>query len=99
MTVAALFVERGGSYCGLPGVAKVTMNNWSANGPKDDQTYLLSMPGLTVEIEFVWDHGEIGEDRLTVIPPDGMICEPVSCEMLVPEGSTGVVMLLPWVGM
>jgi hypothetical protein len=81
-----------------PAVAKVTMDNWSANGPQDDAVYLLTMPGLAVEVEFTWDAGQIGEDRVTVIPPDGFICEPLDCQMTVPEGSIGRVMIMPWVG-
>ena len=81
-----------------PAVAEVTMNNWSANGPQDDGTYPLAMPGLAVEIEFTWNVGQIGEDRVTVIPPDGMICDPLDCVMAVPEGQGGRVLLLEWIG-
>lgn len=81
-----------------PAVAKVTMDNWSANGPQDDAVYSLAMPGLAVEIEFTWDAGQIGEDRVTVIPPDGFICDPLDCQMTVPEGSIGRVMIMPWLG-
>ena len=82
-----------------PAVAEVTMNNWSANGPQDDGVYPLAMPGLAVEIEFTWNVGQIGEDRVTVFPPDGFVCLPTSCQMIVPEGKDGVVVILPWEGM
>ena len=82
-----------------PAVAEVTMNNWSANGPQDDGTYPLAMPGLAVEIEFTWNVGQIGEDRITVTPPAGFICDPTDCTATVPEGQSGRVVIFQYVGM
>lgn len=83
----------------LPGVvAVVTMDNVQLNGAHDNGVYSVAMPGLVVEVEFSWEQGMWGEDLLTVLPPDGMTCQPASCAMLVPEGLTGRIELLEWVG-
>lgn len=82
-----------------PGVvAIVTMENVALNGEADNGSYWLTMPGLTVEAVFLWEAGSWGQDSITVIPPDGMRCEPASCEASVLEGLTGHVLLLDWVG-
>ncbi len=81
-----------------PAVAQVVMRNVQMNGSRDDGFYVLTMPGLTVEAQFTWDAALEGHDRLTVTPPDGFVCQPADCSMTVAEGSTGIVLLLPWIG-
>jgi hypothetical protein len=83
-----------------PGVvAVVTMRNMSVNDDKDNGDYLVALPGLDVAFSFVWQANPItGADGITVIPPDGMVCEPLSCEAVVPEGLSGSVRLLEWLG-
>jgi hypothetical protein len=80
-------------------IAVVTMINVSLNGADDNGTYSLAMPGLLVDVIFTWDDGIWGEDSLTVIPPDGIVCRPSSCRMTVPEGLIGRVLLMEWSGM
>jgi hypothetical protein len=83
-----------------PGVvAVITMNNISMNGSRDVGAYQVAMPGLVVEFTFEWQVNELtGSDSITVTPPDGMRCEPVSCVAEVMEGQSGSVRLLEWIG-
>lgn len=79
--------------------AEVVMRNLPLNGPHDNGVYTLSLGELVVGVEFVWEFGPEGEDGLLVIPPDGMICEPLDCIMSPAEGFEGKVTLFPWEGM
>ena len=81
-----------------PAVAVVTMHNVDLNGPMDNGSHWLTMPGMTVEIIFTWQADIWGQDSITVIPPDGMRCDPVNCTTTVMEGLTGHVWLLEWIG-
>ena len=81
-----------------PAVARVTMHNRITNGPADSGVYSLAMDGLVVEVAFTWDAGPQGEDRVTVTPPAGYLCQPSDCAMTVAEGDSGVVLLLEWTG-
>jgi hypothetical protein len=74
-------------------VAVVTFRNEAVNGGWDNGVYTLDMPGLSVGIVFTWD---TSADRITVVPPDGMVCQPASCEATVPEGGTGEVLLIEY---
>lgn len=80
-------------------VAEVVMRNSLTNGPHDNGTHAMAWDGLTVWVRFDWDAGHFGADRLTVTPPDGMICEPMDCAMTVDEMGQGVVYILEWEGM
>lgn len=84
----------------VPGqLATVTLENQHVNQGGDTGTYTLTMDGLTVEVEFTWDAVPLtGADRITVIPPAGITCEPVDCGVTVMEGFTGQVILFDWVG-
>lgn len=84
-----------------PGVvAIITMNNISMNGSRDVGAYQVAMPDLVVDFTFQWQVDQLtGSDGITVIPPDGMRCEPASCVAVVMEGQSGSVRLLEWVGM
>lgn len=83
----------------VPGeLAVVTFENVSVNGAQDNGAYLLAMPGLTVEVGFEWETGIFGQDTVTILPPDGVICRPASCEAEVLEGFTGRIVLLEWIG-
>lgn len=83
-----------------PGVvATITMDNVSLNGSVDNGTYEVAMPGLSVDVIFLWEHDLHGADSITVIPPDGLICKPSNCQIVAPEGSSGTVDLLEYVGM
>lgn len=80
-------------------LAVVTFENVQMNGPQDNGTYPLAMPGLTVDVVFAWEVDVFGSDRVTIIPPDGIICRPTSCEATAMEGFPAEVVLLEWVGM
>lgn len=83
-----------------PGVvATITMDNVSLNGSADNGTYEVAMSGLSVDVVFLWEHDLQGADSITVIPPDGLICKPSNCQIVAPEGSSGKVDLLEYVGM
>jgi hypothetical protein len=78
-------------------VAVVTFRNEAVNGGWDNGVYTLDMPGLSVGIVFTWEAEHMtGADRITVVPPDGMVCQPASCEATVPEGGTGEVLLIEY---
>lgn len=83
-----------------PGVlATVTMQNEYVNQGRDDGTYTLSIDGLTIEAQFVWDMDPVlGSDRIEVTPPAGVTCQPTDCGITVPEGQTGTIILFDWVG-
>jgi hypothetical protein len=81
-------------------LAVVTLDNRYVNDGQDDGTYFIAVDGLVAEIEFTWDAEPlIGADRILVIPPEGILCLPASCEVTVMEGFTGQVVLLDWEGM
>lgn len=46
-------------------------------------------------MEWVWDHVR---DRLTVTPPDGLICIHADCAATTPEGGIGRVVIFDFVG-
>jgi hypothetical protein len=82
-----------------PAVAVVTMHNISMNGSHDNGEHIVSMPGMSVVVVFQWEHVPLtGADSLLILPPDGMICDPSDCLMIVPEGQSGQVFLMEWMG-
>lgn len=81
-----------------PAVAVVTMQNVNVNGPTDNGVYALGMEGLALEVVFAWEVEEGGADSLLILPPDGMICLPADCLMVVEEGQAGRVVILEFVG-
>jgi hypothetical protein len=84
-----------------PGVlAVVAMENRHVNDGGDTGTYPLAIEGLAILIEFTWDaDGFSGADRITVTPPEGVVCIPEDCTATVMEGFTGEVVLIDWRGM
>lgn len=79
--------------------AQITLDNIQTNGPQDERTVPLSIPGVDALVTFDWDSGENGADSIIVTPPDGMACDPASCVLEVPENDTGVLYLYEWTGM
>ena len=80
-----------------PGAAaEVVMHNELTNGPQDDGAYSMTLDGQSFGVRFEWDAGAYGADRVVIIPPRGMTCEPFTCDMMVPEGQTAKVVLF-WV--
>jgi hypothetical protein len=87
---------------GNPGeLAVVTFVNEYVNDGNDDGSYPLSMgEGLTVEVRFKWEADIVlGSDRIDLIVPPGITCEPEDCGVTVMEGQTGQVILFQWMGM
>lgn len=55
------------------------------------------MGALSVGVAFKWD--AVGtSDRITVTPPDGLICIPADCAATTPEGGIGRVVIFDFVG-
>lgn len=79
-------------------VAEVVIENINMNGPGDDGSYALDMGALSVGVAFKWD-ADGTRDRLTVTPPDGLICIPADCAVVVEEGKVGRVLIIEWSGM
>lgn len=79
--------------------AEIVMDNRQVNGPSDEGEYTLSLRDLTVWLTFIWDTGSEGQDTISVVPPDGMICAPSSCMLEVKEDDAGTLLLIPWEGM
>jgi hypothetical protein len=78
----------------------VAMENRHVNDGGDTGTYPLAIEGLAILIEFTWDaDGFSGADRITVTPPEGVVCIPEDCTATVMEGFTGEVVLIDWRGM
>jgi hypothetical protein len=87
---------------GNPGeLAIVTFVNEYVNDGGDTGIYPLAMGDvLTVEARFTWEHNPLtGADRIDLIVPAGITCEPESCGITVGEGQNGTVILYDWRGM
>jgi hypothetical protein len=85
----------------VPGqLAVVTLDNQLVNDGGDTGRYPLVMNDLMVAVLFTWDADPLlGSDRMTVLAPAGVTCLPETCEVTVPEGLTGRVVLIDWRGM
>jgi hypothetical protein len=79
-------------------IAEVEMYNHAANGPHDEGSHTLTLDGLNVGISFDWDAEGKQADAITVMPPDGVLCEPASCVLMLDEGETGALILYEFVG-
>lgn len=75
-------------------VAEIILRNILTNGPQDTgQSFDLTHGGLTVSATFTWDIGLTGDDAVTVEPPEGIICVPSDCVLIVREMDTGTLWL------
>lgn len=85
----------------IPGEwARVVMNNRHVNDGGDTGEYTLTHDGTVIPALFQWDFDPVlGSDRITLTPPDGIVCVPVDCGVTVVEGMTGEIVLLDWRGM
>lgn len=79
-------------------VAEVWMFNQNNNTQFDERNYVMTYEGLTIQIQFDWDRGRHGEDAMIVTPPVGYICEPINCEAVVTESFSGVIYIVPFMG-
>jgi hypothetical protein len=82
-------------------LAVVTFVNEYVNNGSNNGTYPLSMGDLlTVEVRFTWEDDPVtGADRIDLIVPPGVTCDPEDCGVTVEEGFTGTVVLFDWRGM
>jgi len=80
--------------------AIVVFENRLVNDGLDTGEYALSFEDVVIPTLFLWEADPLlGSDRITVLPPDGIICEPESCEATVQEGAVGRIVLIDWRGM
>jgi hypothetical protein len=80
--------------------ARVAFSNAHVNQGADTGTYVLPFDGVSIPTVFTWDADPVlGSDRITLTPPDGIICIPEDCSVTVPEGMSGEIVLLDWRGM
>ena len=105
MTTALLALIISGTVITLqptdhPGAqAEITMHNEMMNDERDNGEHVMNLGDLSVWVEFAWNHDLLGNDAIVVTPPDGMICKPLSCVLVVEEGHSGTMYLMPWEGM
>ena len=81
-------------------LAVVTMDNALVNDAGDNGEYVLALGDwLTVGLLYKWDANPfLGADSITLTPPAGIDCIPETCHVTVPEGGTGRIVLLEWMG-
>lgn len=83
----------------VPGaVAELFFDNRDINGPQDERSDVLAIPGMAVDLRFDWD-ADGGADAIIVTPPNGIICQPSTCVLVIPENETGTMTLWAWEGM
>jgi hypothetical protein len=74
-------------------VAEVHMQNRMHNSSADEGEFTLTLDGLTITARFDWEVTIYGDDRVTVTPPDGVICVPADCTLTVQELFDGTLYL------
>ena len=79
-------------------IAEVIFDNRNVNDADDNGTYALSMDGLSIAVDFLWN-ADGSADRITVTPPDGVLCRPSSCALTLPEDQSGRLVLFEFEGM
>jgi len=80
-------------------IAEVIMLNRPRNGPRDNSGYVLEEGVLHIPFTFTWNvDGD--SDAVTLSPPDGVICVPTSCRMMLHENGSGTILLFEgqWLG-
>ena len=79
--------------------AIVVFENRLVNDGQDNGEYALTFEGVVIPTLFLWEADPLlGSDRITVIPPDGIICQPEDCGATVQEGAVGQIILFDWRG-
>lgn len=93
------YVVRGPSTVTLaptdrPGaLAQVAFDNVAINDAGDTGTAgTLTIPGVSVEVAFEWNADFAGPDRVTITPPDGVLCWP-RCTIMISEDSQAMIWL------
>ncbi len=81
-------------------LAVVTFVNLHVNQAEDDGIREIATVDVAVSVRFTFDFNPVtGADRIDVLPPDGVTCDPTDCGVTVMEGFTGQVVLFQWEGM
>lgn len=80
-------------------IAEVVFDNELVNGPFHEGSKTIDLGDLSVVVTFDWEADPLGADAITVTPPDGIICKPASCTLIVNEGDVGTLYLYEWVGL
>jgi len=74
-------------------LAEIVLENSPSNGLHDTgRTFPLEHDGLSVEARFHWNYSG-DDDAVIITPPEGIICVPYNCELVVPESQTGTLWL------
>lgn len=101
--LSALLEISGTTITALPStdptvIAEVEIKNVASNTEKDNGVYPMAFEEIVFEVEFAYNDGEFGADRITINPPLGIICEPADCSALVLESFEGVILLKEYSG-
>lgn len=79
--------------------ALVTLRNQLVNDGGDTGAYTLAYDGATISVLFFWDADPLlGSDRISLIVPLGITCDPDDCAITVQEGQDGSITLYDWRG-
>lgn len=78
-------------------IAEVVMHNHINNSPLDNSRHELTLDGLTIDLRFEWNRSG-DDDAVIVTPPDGVLCIPADCVLMLPEGQGGKLILYEWLG-
>lgn len=74
-------------------LAQVTFNNVSVNDAGDTGAKgTLEIPGVAVDVSFEWEVDVAGSDRVTITPPEGVVCYP-RCSITITEESQATIWL------
>jgi hypothetical protein len=74
-------------------LAEITFHNVSVNDAGDTGTAAtLEIPGVAVDVSFEWEVDVAGSDRVTITPPDGVVCFP-RCSITITEESQATIWL------
>jgi hypothetical protein len=74
-------------------LAEVTFHNVSVNDAGDTGTTgTIDLGALAVDVSFEWEVDVAGSDRVTITPPDGILCWP-RCSITITEESQATIWL------
>lgn len=75
-------------------VAEVVLHNENINGHLDEIATELTHGAITIGVRFDWEADPMsGADAVVVTPPEGLICLPTDCRLVVEESRTGTLWL------
>lgn len=74
-------------------VAEIVLHNQNVNSGLDEISTDLTLGALTVNVRFDWEADAGGADAVIATPPEGVVCMPTDCRLVVPEDGDGVLYL------